>query len=181
MSELLLELFSEEIPARLQARAAEDLRALVTGGLAVRGLPIGEARAFATPRRLALHIAGLPIKGQDVREERKGPRVGAPEAAIQGFLKASGLASIDQATIQSMNDRFTCASGSCQISGSPPRPERLLPLQHRRRDQIHHPVQQLTAHGGAGCQLRQRPGEPDQRHQPHHRDAEPGHHTQRQC
>jgi glycyl-tRNA synthetase beta chain len=99
MSELLLELFSEEIPARLQARAAEDLRALVTGGLAVRGLPIGEARAFATPRRLALVIEAVAAQSPPVSEEKKGPRVGAPEVAVSGFLKSAGLAAIDQAAI----------------------------------------------------------------------------------
>src|ERR687890_47600 len=101
MPDLLLELLSEEIPARMQRRAAEDLRKLVTDALVERGFLYEGARAFATPRRLALHIAGLPIRGQDVREERKGPRVGAPEAAVQGFLKSAGLASLDQATIQS--------------------------------------------------------------------------------
>ena len=101
MPDLLLELFSEEIPARMQRRAAEDLRKLVTDALVERGLVYEGAKAFATPRRLALHIAGLPVRGRDVREERKGPRVGAPEAAVQGFLKAAGLASLDQATIVS--------------------------------------------------------------------------------
>ena len=101
MPDLLLELFSEEIPARMQRKAAEDLRRLVTDALVERGFLYEGARAFATPRRIALHVAGLPAKGKDVREERKGPRVGAPEAAIQGFLKSAGLASIDQATIQS--------------------------------------------------------------------------------
>src|SRR5215217_8295019 len=101
MPDLFLELFSEEIPARMQRRAAEDLKSLVTNALVERGFVYEGAKAFATPRRLALHIAGLPVKGQDVREERKGPRVGAPEAAVQGFLKAAGLASLDQATIQS--------------------------------------------------------------------------------
>ena len=101
MPDLLLELFSEEIPARRQRRAAEDLRKLVTDALVERGLVYEGAKAFATPRRLALHIAGLPVRGRDVREERKGPRVGAPEAAVQGFLKAAGLASLDQATIVS--------------------------------------------------------------------------------
>jgi glycyl-tRNA synthetase beta chain len=99
MPDLLLELFSEEIPARMQRKAAEDLKKLVTDALVERGLVYEGAKAFATPRRLALHIAGLPVRGRDVREERKGPRVGAPEAAIQGFLKAAGLASLDQATI----------------------------------------------------------------------------------
>lgn len=101
MPDLLLELFSEEIPARMQRKAAEDLKKLVTDALVERGLAYEGARAFATPRRLALHVAGLPIRGRDVREERKGPRVGAPEAAVQGFLKAAGLSSLDQATIVS--------------------------------------------------------------------------------
>jgi glycyl-tRNA synthetase beta chain len=101
MPDLLLELFSEEIPARMQRKAAEDLQKLVTDALVERGFVYEGARAFATPRRLTLHVAGLPLKGRDVREERKGPRVGSPEAAIQGFLKAAGLTSLDQATIQS--------------------------------------------------------------------------------
>jgi glycyl-tRNA synthetase beta chain len=101
MPDLLLELFSEEIPARMQRKAAEDLQKLVTDALVERGFIYEGARAFATPRRLTLHVAGLPLKGRDVREERKGPRVGSPEAAIQGFLKAAGLTSLDQATIQS--------------------------------------------------------------------------------
>src|ERR671913_1568752 len=100
MPDLLLELFSEEIPARMQRRAADDLKRLVTDALVERGFLYEGVRAFATPRRLALHIAGLPIRGQDVREERKGPRVGAPEAAVQGFLKSAGLASLDQAKIE---------------------------------------------------------------------------------
>lgn len=101
MPDLLLELFSEEIPARMQRRAAEDLKKLVTDALVERGLTYEGAKAFATPRRLALTIAGLPVRGRDVREERKGPRVGAPDAAVQGFLKAAGLTSLDQATIVS--------------------------------------------------------------------------------
>jgi glycyl-tRNA synthetase beta chain len=100
MPDLLLEIFSEEIPARMQRRAAEDLKKLVTDALVERGFLYEGAQAFATPRRLALTVAGLPIKGQDVREERKGPRVGSPDAAIQGFLKGAGLASIDQARIE---------------------------------------------------------------------------------
>lgn len=100
MPDLLLELFSEEIPARMQRRAAEDLKKLVTDALVERGFVYEGAQAFATPRRLALTIAGLPVKGQDVREERKGPRVGSPDAAIQGFLKGAGLASLDQAKIE---------------------------------------------------------------------------------
>ncbi|MGX5735589.1 glycine--tRNA ligase subunit beta [Bosea thiooxidans] len=101
MPDLLLELFSEEIPARMQRKAAEDLKKLVTDALVERGLVYEGAKACATPRRLTLHIAGLPVRGRDVREERKGPRVGAPDAAVQGFLKAAGLSSLDQATIVS--------------------------------------------------------------------------------
>jgi glycyl-tRNA synthetase beta chain len=100
MPDLLLELFSEEIPARMQTQAAADLRRLVTDALVARGLVYEGAASFATPRRLALHIAGLPARQPDTREEKKGPRVGAPEAAIQGFLKSAGLASLDHATIQ---------------------------------------------------------------------------------
>ncbi|MGN7123492.1 glycine--tRNA ligase subunit beta [Methylorubrum thiocyanatum] len=98
MPDLLLELLSEEIPARMQRRAAEDLKKLVTDALVERGFLYEGAKAFATPRRLALHIAGLPARGEAVREERRGPRVGAPEAAVQGFLKSAGLSSLDQAT-----------------------------------------------------------------------------------
>ncbi|ABS62351.1 glycyl-tRNA synthetase, beta subunit [Parvibaculum lavamentivorans DS-1] len=100
MSELLLELFSEEIPARMQKRAGEDLVRLVTDALKAAGVEGKNARAFATPRRLALVIDGLPDKTPDVKEERKGPKVGAPQQAIDGFLRAAGLASIDEATVQ---------------------------------------------------------------------------------
>ena len=100
MSDLLLELFSEEIPARMQAQAAADLKKLVTEALVERGLLYEGAASFATPRRLALHIAGLPARQPDTREEKKGPRVGAPDAAVQGFLKSAGLASLDQAKIE---------------------------------------------------------------------------------
>jgi glycyl-tRNA synthetase beta chain len=100
MPDLLLEFLSEEIPARMQARAAEDLRKLVTDRLVAEGLTYEGARAFATPRRLALTIHGLPAKQPDVKEEKKGPRVGAPENAIAGFLKAAGLTSISQAKVQ---------------------------------------------------------------------------------
>jgi len=100
MPDLLLELFSEEIPARMQAKAADDLKKLVTDRLVDAGLVYDGARAFVTPRRLALTVQGVPAKQPDVREEKKGPRVGAPEQAIAGFLKAAGLASIDQAKVQ---------------------------------------------------------------------------------
>jgi len=99
MPELLLELFSEEIPARLQARAADDLRRLMVEGLKARGLETGEARAFATPRRLALVIEDVPKKSPAVSDEKKGPRVGAPEAAVQGFLKGAGLTTLADAQI----------------------------------------------------------------------------------
>lgn len=100
MPDLLLELFSEEIPARMQGRAAEDLRKLVTEGFVQAGLVYEGAKAFVTPRRLALAVQGIPAKQPDVKEEKKGPRVGAPEAAIAGFLRASGLASIAEARVQ---------------------------------------------------------------------------------
>ncbi|MBN8915724.1 MAG: glycine--tRNA ligase subunit beta [Rhizobiales bacterium] len=101
MPDLLLELFSEEIPARMQAQAADALKKLVTDALVERGLLYEGAKAFVTPRRLALAVHGLPGRQADQREEKKGPRVGAPEQAVAGFLKAAGLASLDQATIQS--------------------------------------------------------------------------------
>ena len=100
MPDLLLELFSEEIPARMQARAAEDLRKLVTDRLVEAGLVYEGARAFVTPRRLALAVHGVPARQADRREEKKGPRVGAPENAIAGFVKAAGLKSIKDAKVQ---------------------------------------------------------------------------------
>jgi glycyl-tRNA synthetase beta chain len=100
MPDLLLELFSEEIPARMQAKAADDLRRMVTDKLVAEGLVYDGAKAFATPRRLTLTVHGIPARQSDLKEERKGPRVGGPEAAIAGFLKATGLASLDEAKIQ---------------------------------------------------------------------------------
>lgn len=99
MPELLLELFSEEIPARMQQRASEDLKRLVMDDLRTHGLEGGKALALATPRRLTLVVEGLPAASAAVSEERKGPRVGAPEAAVRGFLKGAGLTSLDQATV----------------------------------------------------------------------------------
>ena len=96
MAELLLELLSEEIPARMQARAAEDLKRLITEKLAEARLAFGRAEAHVTPRRLALVVDGLPTQQPDLTEERKGPRVGAPEQAIEGFLKSAGLTSLHQ-------------------------------------------------------------------------------------
>jgi glycyl-tRNA synthetase beta chain len=101
MPELLLELFSEEIPARFQRKAAEDLKKAVTNALVEAGLVYEGARAFVTPRRLALTVTGVPARSPDTREEKKGPRVGSPQQAIDGFLKSAGLTSIDQATIES--------------------------------------------------------------------------------
>jgi len=100
MPDLLLEFLSEEIPARMQARAAEDLRKLVTDRLVAAGLVYEGAKAFATPRRLALSVHGIPARQPDIKDEKKGPRVGAPENAIAGFLKAAGLNSIKDAKIQ---------------------------------------------------------------------------------
>jgi glycyl-tRNA synthetase beta chain len=100
MPDLLLELFSEEIPARMQAKAADDLRRMVTDKLVAEGLVYEGAKAFATPRRLTLTVHGIPARQSDLKEERKGPRVGGPDAAIAGFLKATGLTSLDQAKIQ---------------------------------------------------------------------------------
>src|SRR5205085_2742706 len=100
MPDLLIELFSEEIPARMQPRAADDLKKLVTDRLVAAGLVYEGAKAFATPRRLALAVAGVPASQPDLKEEKRGPRVGAPEGAIAGFLKAAGLSSIREATIQ---------------------------------------------------------------------------------
>jgi len=100
MPDLLLEFLSEEIPARMQARAADDLKKMVTDRLVAAGLVYEGAKAFATPRRLALSVHGVPARQPDIKEEKKGPRVGAPAGAIAGFLKAAGLKSIDQAKVQ---------------------------------------------------------------------------------
>jgi glycyl-tRNA synthetase beta chain len=101
MPDLLLELFSEEIPARMQGKAADDLRRMVTDKLVAEGLVYEGAKAFATPRRIALTVHGIPARQPDLKEERRGPRVGGPEPAIQGFLKATGLSSLSEARIQS--------------------------------------------------------------------------------
>ncbi|WP_375310514.1 glycine--tRNA ligase subunit beta [Bradyrhizobium sp. A5] len=100
MPDLLLELFSEEIPARMQAKAADDLRRMVTDKLVAEGLVYEGAKAFATPRRLALTVHGIPARQPDLKTERRGPKMGAPDAAVQGFLKATGLQSLDEAKIQ---------------------------------------------------------------------------------
>jgi glycyl-tRNA synthetase beta chain len=103
MPELLFEILSEEIPARMQSRAAADLERLMNERLLGAGfLPEG-VKAFATPRRLALLATGLPRRQPDRKEEKKGPRVGAPEKAVEGFLKSAGLASLDQCEVR--NDK----------------------------------------------------------------------------
>ena len=96
MAELLLELFSEEIPARLQARAADDLKRLAGDMLAKEGFEGFALRSFATPRRLVLVAEGLAEKQKDTREERRGPRLGSPEQAMAGFLKSVGLQNAEQ-------------------------------------------------------------------------------------
>lgn len=99
MPQLLLELFSEEIPARMQKRAEEDLARAFGEKLKAHGLEPRAIKTFSSPRRLGLVIDDLPAKAADVNEERKGPRVGAPDQAVQGFLKSAGLTSIDQAQV----------------------------------------------------------------------------------
>src|ERR1700735_2241116 len=100
MREFLLEILSEDIPARMQVQAADDLKRLVTEALTAADLTFASAAAHSTPRRLVLVVEGLPETSPDRTEERKGPKVGSPEGAIQGFLKSSGLASIDQGEIR---------------------------------------------------------------------------------
>jgi glycyl-tRNA synthetase beta chain len=97
MAELLLELFSEEIPARMQARARDDLARLLGEGLRAAGLEFSSIETYATPRRLTAVVDGLPARSPDLREEKKGPRVNAPDAAVQGFVKSAGLQSIKDA------------------------------------------------------------------------------------
>ena len=99
MAELLLELFSEEIPARMQARAAADLQKLVTDALVEHGLTYESAKAHVTPRRLALCVDGLAVRTADQKEDRKGPRIDAPEQAVQGFLKSAGV-TLDQCDVE---------------------------------------------------------------------------------
>src|SRR5215207_6831511 len=98
--ELLLELLSEEIPARMQLRAIEDLAALLRDKLAAAEIPAGNIRFYVTPRRLAVIAEGIPERQPDRSEERRGPRLGAPAPAIDGFLRAAGLASIDHCEVR---------------------------------------------------------------------------------
>ncbi|MBS1302996.1 glycine--tRNA ligase subunit beta [Loktanella sp. SALINAS62] len=99
MSDLLIELFSEEIPARMQTQAAADLKKRVTDGLVDAGLTYASAAAFATPRRLTLSVEDLTTESRAVREERKGPKVGAPQPAVDGFLRSTGL-TLDQLEVR---------------------------------------------------------------------------------
>src|SRR5690606_27268375 len=101
MPDLLLELRSEEIPARMQRKAAGDLKKMVTDGLVEAGLSYEAAREYFTPRRLVLNVRGVVARSPDIREERRGPSTRAPEQAIQGFLRSAGLASISEAHIRS--------------------------------------------------------------------------------
>ncbi|MCC8931151.1 glycine--tRNA ligase subunit beta [Rhizobium sp. 'Codium 1'] len=100
MPDLLLELRSEEIPARMQRKAAGDLKKMVTDALVDAGLTYEGAREYWTPRRLTLDIRGLTARSADVKEEKKGPSVSAPQGAIDGFLRGAGLTSIDQAIVK---------------------------------------------------------------------------------
>lgn len=102
MPDLLIELFSEEIPARMQTRAAEDLKKLVTDGLVEAGLTYAGAAAFSTPRRLALSLEGLTGESRATREERKGPKVGAPEQAVAGFARGAG---VDPSALEIRDDK----------------------------------------------------------------------------
>jgi len=101
MPDLLLELFSEEIPARMQRKAAGDLKKMITDGLVEAGLTYEAATAYWTPRRLTLDIRGLTVRSKDVHEDIKGPSVTAPEQAIQGFLRKAGLSDVAQAHVHS--------------------------------------------------------------------------------
>ena len=100
MAELLFEIFCEEIPARMQVRAGQDLAKGLSDGLKKAGLTLDAAQTFTGPRRLVF-TADIPAKSPDVNEERKGPRVGAPEQALAGFMKAAGISDISEAEIKS--------------------------------------------------------------------------------
>ncbi|PHS74278.1 MAG: hypothetical protein COB56_09435 [Robiginitomaculum sp.] len=100
MSELLLEIMCEEIPARMQVKAGADLARMLGDALAKAGLTVDNVRSFTGPRRLVF-VAGVPARSPDVKEERKGPRVGAPEQALAGFMRGAGLSDISQAETRS--------------------------------------------------------------------------------
>ena len=134
MPDLLLELRSEEIPARMQRRAAGDLKKLVTDALVDAGLTYEAAREYWTPRRLTLDVRGLTARSADIREERKGPRTDAPEKAIAGFLRGAGLESVDQAEVRSRPEEGRFLRGGDRKA----RPQRRR--DHRRGDAGHHPT-----------------------------------------
>jgi glycyl-tRNA synthetase beta chain len=119
MSDLLLEIFSEEIPARMQKQAAADLARLVGDALKAQGLEAKTLDSFAGPRRLVLSATGLPKAQPDTTEERKGPQVGAPEQAIQGFLRAAGLSSLDQAEQRELPPKGTFYFAVTKKKGRP--------------------------------------------------------------
>ncbi|MEO1101901.1 MAG: glycine--tRNA ligase subunit beta, partial [Pseudomonadota bacterium] len=100
MPDLLLELFSEEIPARMQKAAGEQLTSKLGDALKAAGLTFDGIEGVYGPRRLTAHVTGLPERSADVREERKGPKVGAPDKAVEGFLRGAGLSSIDEAEVR---------------------------------------------------------------------------------
>ena len=99
MAELLFEILSEEIPARMQVRAGQDLSKALTSGLEKAGLKVENIRVFTGPRRLT-YVADVPLRSPDISEERKGPRVGSPERALEGFMKAAGLSDISEAEVR---------------------------------------------------------------------------------
>ncbi|WP_084395869.1 glycine--tRNA ligase subunit beta [Henriciella aquimarina] len=101
MADLFLELFSEEIPARMQAKAESDLASAIVAGLKAAGVEPEDVTARSGPRRLSVALTGLPAKSPDVSEEKKGPKVGAPDKAVEGFLRGAGLSSIDEAEVRS--------------------------------------------------------------------------------
>ena len=109
MPDLLIELFSEEIPARMQARAAADLRRLITDGLVEAGLTYRDATAHATPRRLALAVEGLTAESPTTTEARRGPRTDAPEKAVEGFLRGAGVARAELETVEEKKGSFFLA------------------------------------------------------------------------
>ena len=119
MPNFLLELFSEEIPARMQAKAEADLLKAVEAGLKAQGLSGADAQSFSGPRRLTVALSNVPERSADVSDERKGPKVGAPEKAVAGFLRGAGLDSIDQAEIRTDPKKGAYYVAVKQIPGRP--------------------------------------------------------------
>jgi glycyl-tRNA synthetase beta chain len=145
MAELLLELLSEEIPARMQVRAAEELERLIAAGLKGARLDAERLESYVTPRRLVLVARGLPTRQPDLAEERKGPRVGAPAKAIDGFLRANGLSAIEQAEVRE-TDRGAFYF-VVQTRAGLPAAEALAPLLGRVLDQLSWPKSMRWADG----------------------------------